>query len=99
MKSFNVTAQDLFWMSLSLARIVPLRKDQICIGIKGSVPSGLEYTQLNLLLLREGRRHFLILEDNWNQKLLLMWFTWCKFQLKLGAKYGSVVYMVLILES
>lgn len=84
---------------LKLLRIVPLRRGQICIGIKGHVPSGQEYTQLTLQLVREGRRHFLILEGNCNQKLFLIWFTWYMFQSKLGAKYDSFAFFVLLLES
>lgn len=84
---------------LKLLRIVPLRRGQIYIGIKGHVPSGQEYTQLTLQLVREGRRHFLILEGNCHQKLFLIWFTWYMFQPKLGAKYDSFVFIVLLLES
>lgn len=84
---------------LKLLRIVPLRRGQICIGIKGHVPSGQEYTQLTLQLVREGRRYFFILEGNCNQKLFLIWFTWYMFQPKLGAKHDSFVFIVLLLES
>lgn len=41
---------------LKLLRIVPLRRGQICTWIKGSVPSGQDYTQLTSQLGREGRR-------------------------------------------
>lgn len=82
-----------------LLRIVPLRRGQIYIRIKGYVPSGQEYTQLTLQLVREGRRHFLILEGNCNQKLFLIWFTWYMFQTKLGPKHDSFVFIVLLLES